>query len=91
MDMRNAFVGAAAGTLGRSWAPDRPVRRDYLVYGSPQILQPEIDQVVATLRSGVSHRTISLPLSPKLTDEDVEDVIFAVHRTLAHFARKRKA
>jgi dTDP-4-amino-4,6-dideoxygalactose transaminase len=35
----------------------------------------------------ISDRTLSLPLSPKLTDDDVEDVIFAVRRTLAHFAR----
>ena len=30
----------------------------------------------------ISERTISLPLSPKLTDEDVDDVIDAVSRTL---------
>jgi dTDP-4-amino-4,6-dideoxygalactose transaminase len=35
----------------------------------------------------VSDRTLSLPLSPKLTDADVEDVVFAVRRTAAHFAR----
>jgi dTDP-4-amino-4,6-dideoxygalactose transaminase len=35
----------------------------------------------------VSDRTLSLPLSPKLTDDDVEDVIVAVRRTLHHFAR----
>ena len=35
----------------------------------------------------ISDRTISLPLSPKLTDSDVDDVIFAVTRTLEHFAR----
>jgi dTDP-4-amino-4,6-dideoxygalactose transaminase len=35
----------------------------------------------------VSDRTLSLPLSPKLTDDDVEDVVFAVRRTLEHFAR----
>ena len=34
----------------------------------------------------ISDRTLSLPLSPKLTNEDVDDVIFAVHRTLEHFA-----
>jgi dTDP-4-amino-4,6-dideoxygalactose transaminase len=34
----------------------------------------------------ISDRTLSLPLSPKLTDEDVEDVIFAVRRTLEYFA-----
>ena len=46
------LAGAAAGTVERPWTPDRPIRRDYLVYGSPQILQPEIDEVVATMRSG---------------------------------------
>jgi dTDP-4-amino-4,6-dideoxygalactose transaminase len=34
----------------------------------------------------ISDRTLSLPLSPKLTDDDVEDVIFAMYRTLEHFA-----
>jgi dTDP-4-amino-4,6-dideoxygalactose transaminase len=32
----------------------------------------------------ISDRTVSLPLSPKLTDEDVEDVIEAVGRALPH-------
>ncbi len=32
----------------------------------------------------ISDRTISLPLSPKLTDDDVEDVIAAVRRALHH-------
>lgn len=50
--LRGTLGGAAAGTAARSWAPDRPIRRDYLIFGSPQILQPEIDEVVATLRSG---------------------------------------
>jgi dTDP-4-amino-4,6-dideoxygalactose transaminase len=35
----------------------------------------------------ISERTLSLPLSPKLTDDDVEDVVFAVGRTLEHFVR----
>jgi dTDP-4-amino-4,6-dideoxygalactose transaminase len=30
----------------------------------------------------VGDRTVSLPLSPKMTDEDVEDVVSAVHRVL---------
>lgn len=34
----------------------------------------------------ISDRTLSLPMSPKLTDDDVEDVIFAVRRTLEHLA-----
>ena len=36
----------------RSWQEGTPFRRDYLVFGRPEILQPEIDEVVATLRSG---------------------------------------
>ena len=36
----------------REWAVDRPVRQDYLTFGSPQLLEAEIDEVVATLRSG---------------------------------------
>jgi dTDP-4-amino-4,6-dideoxygalactose transaminase len=35
----------------RPWAVDRPVRESYLVFGSPQLLEAEIDEVVATLRS----------------------------------------
>jgi UDP-4-amino-4-deoxy-L-arabinose-oxoglutarate aminotransferase len=35
----------------------------------------------------ISDRTLSLPLSPKLTDGDVESVIFAVRNTLEYFAR----
>jgi len=35
----------------RSWSPDQPVRGDYLVFGKPDIQEPEIDEVVATLRS----------------------------------------
>jgi dTDP-4-amino-4,6-dideoxygalactose transaminase len=34
----------------------------------------------------ISERTISLPLSPRLTDEDVEDVIAAVRRALSRRA-----
>ncbi len=34
----------------------------------------------------ISDRTISLPLGPKLTDVDVDDVIFAVRQTLLYFA-----
>ena len=33
-------------------AGGRPVRKDYLVFGSPDIRRPEIDEVVATLKSG---------------------------------------
>ncbi|HEX9407682.1 MAG TPA: DegT/DnrJ/EryC1/StrS family aminotransferase [Thermoanaerobaculia bacterium] len=36
----------------RSWSVDRPVRESYLIFGSPQLLEAEIDEVVATLRSG---------------------------------------
>jgi len=35
----------------REWHPDRPIRETYLVFGSPQLLQPEIDEVLDTLRS----------------------------------------
>jgi dTDP-4-amino-4,6-dideoxygalactose transaminase len=37
----------------------------------------------------ISDRTLSLPLSPKLGDDDVEDVILAVRRTLEHYAGSR--
>src|SRR6058998_3616729 len=33
------------------WAVDAPVRQQYLVFGSPQILEADIEEVVATLRS----------------------------------------
>ncbi|MEO6222776.1 MAG: DegT/DnrJ/EryC1/StrS family aminotransferase [Vicinamibacterales bacterium] len=35
----------------RTWAVDAPVREHYLVFGSPQLLEPEIDGVVAAMRS----------------------------------------
>jgi dTDP-4-amino-4,6-dideoxygalactose transaminase len=35
----------------------------------------------------IGNRSLSLPLSPKLTDGDVDDVVVAVRRTLEHFAR----
>jgi dTDP-4-amino-4,6-dideoxygalactose transaminase len=35
----------------------------------------------------ISDRTLSLPLSAKLSDEDVEDVVYAVRRTLEYYAR----
>jgi dTDP-4-amino-4,6-dideoxygalactose transaminase len=35
----------------------------------------------------ISERTLSLPLSPKLTEDDVDDVIFAFRQTLEYFAR----
>ena len=34
------------------WSIDAPVRKDYLIFGSPQLLEREIEEVVATLRSG---------------------------------------
>jgi dTDP-4-amino-4,6-dideoxygalactose transaminase len=37
--------------LVRAWAVDAPVREKYLVFGSPQLLEPEIEEVIATLRS----------------------------------------
>ena len=35
----------------------------------------------------VSDRTISLPLSPKLSDKDVEDVIFAIKKVLSYYKK----
>jgi dTDP-4-amino-4,6-dideoxygalactose transaminase len=35
----------------------------------------------------VSRRTLSLPLTPKLTDSDVEDVVRAVRRVAEYYAR----
>lgn len=35
----------------------------------------------------VSDRTISLPISAKLSDQDVEDVITAVHKVLSYYGR----
>ena len=40
-----------SGAQVRPWVVDRPVRDGYLIFGSPQILEPEIDEVLATLRS----------------------------------------
>src|SRR6516225_1584510 len=38
-------------TLTRPWSVNSPVRETYLIFGSPQLLEPEIEEVVATLRS----------------------------------------
>ena len=35
----------------------------------------------------ISDRTVSLPLSAKLTEEDVDDVIKAVQKVIEHFRR----
>jgi dTDP-4-amino-4,6-dideoxygalactose transaminase len=51
-----------AATTNTSQPALAPVRPDYLVFGSPQILEPEIDEIVATLRSawiGTGPRTAS--------------------------------
>jgi dTDP-4-amino-4,6-dideoxygalactose transaminase len=45
-------IGSAEGFAAGAWSIDQPVRDTYLVFGSPQILEPEIDEVLATLRSG---------------------------------------
>jgi dTDP-4-amino-4,6-dideoxygalactose transaminase len=37
--------------LAPEWAMDKPVRKDYLIFGSPQIQEPEIEEVMDTLRS----------------------------------------
>ena len=44
------------------------MRKEFLVYGSPAIENAE----------RIGGQTVSLPLSAKLTDEDVGDVIEAV-------------
>ncbi|HEX8690431.1 MAG TPA: DegT/DnrJ/EryC1/StrS family aminotransferase, partial [Solirubrobacterales bacterium] len=38
----------------------------------------------------ISDRTVSLPLSPKLTDEDVEDVVDALRSTLLDASRQQQ-
>src|SRR5712691_4599224 len=35
----------------RQWAVDKPVRADYLIFGSPQLLPEDIEEVLDTLRS----------------------------------------
>jgi dTDP-4-amino-4,6-dideoxygalactose transaminase len=35
----------------------------------------------------VSDRTLTLPLGPAMSDQDVDDVIFAVHKVLNHLRR----
>jgi dTDP-4-amino-4,6-dideoxygalactose transaminase len=39
------------GAAARSWAVDKPVRDSYLVFGKPDLREPEIDEALATLRS----------------------------------------
>ncbi len=55
---RHGFVGLVSSkgrpsmtSKLRTWSADSPVREHYLVFGSPQILEEEIEEVVATLRS----------------------------------------
>jgi dTDP-4-amino-4,6-dideoxygalactose transaminase len=45
-------VASGGGVALESWSIDQPVRDSYLVFGSPQILEPEINEILATLRSG---------------------------------------
>jgi hypothetical protein len=35
----------------KEWSVNQPVPEDYLIFGSPQILESEIKEVVATLHS----------------------------------------
>jgi dTDP-4-amino-4,6-dideoxygalactose transaminase len=60
--------------VGR-WSIDRPVRDSYLIFGSPQILNPDIEEVVDTLRSGW------LGTGPKVAafEENFRDYIGAQH------------
>jgi dTDP-4-amino-4,6-dideoxygalactose transaminase len=48
----HAIASAGGGVAAEAWSIDQPVRDSYLVFGSPQILEPEINEVLATLRSG---------------------------------------
>ncbi len=53
--MRLRRRGQPAGTtVGKPSSIDQPVRDSYLVFGSPQILEAEISEVVASLRSGLA-------------------------------------
>jgi dTDP-4-amino-4,6-dideoxygalactose transaminase len=45
-------VSDAARNAGSAWSVDHPVRSSYLIFGSPTIREAEIEEVVATLRSG---------------------------------------
>src|SRR5262249_13479042 len=36
----------------RVWAIDQPIRQNYLIFGSPLFLEEDIEEVIATLRSG---------------------------------------
>src|SRR5262245_19104301 len=35
-----------------AWTIDQPLRKDYLIFGSPPLLEEDIQEVIATLRSG---------------------------------------
>ena len=52
-------------------------RDNFLEFGYPAVALGDI-----AMDAGIGRTTVSLPLSPALTDEDVEDVIDAVRRTL---------
>ena len=50
---------------------------------------PEYENVPLPNSEWISDRTLSLPLSPKLTNTDVEDVILAVTNTLLYWSEGR--
>ncbi len=71
------------------------VRDKSLIFCNPLTEEEEISEAMASFRSGwigtgpnfpnaewISERIASLPLSPKLSDEDVADVIAAVRGIL---------
>jgi dTDP-4-amino-4,6-dideoxygalactose transaminase len=73
--MKTEDLGAGSGTTAR-----RPVRDSYLVFGSPQLLEPEIDEVLATLRSawiGTGPRTAKF-------EEAFREYVGAEHAVALH-------
>jgi dTDP-4-amino-4,6-dideoxygalactose transaminase len=72
-------------------------RDDFLVFGSPLIGDEEIAELVDCLQSGwigtgpkvqrfermLEARTLSLPLSPKVTEPDRDDVVAALRHILS--------
>jgi dTDP-4-amino-4,6-dideoxygalactose transaminase len=81
-ETRRSYAVAAAGdgVVAESRAIDRPVRDSYLVFGSPQILEPEVNEVLETLRSGW------LGAGPKVATFEAKfhDYIQAPHAVAVH-------
>jgi dTDP-4-amino-4,6-dideoxygalactose transaminase len=67
-----------------------PVREKFLPFGAPCLGEEEIVEVVDTLRSHAfeaGEHILSLPLTPGMSEADLQDVIRAVYKVAAAYAK----